>query len=269
MVISLKDAYKLCCDNLGKTDGRIVFQSVTGKTVSEVLTHPENTLDADFEEIFARIKSGEPVQYVLGETEFMGLTFKVNKNVLIPRQDTELLCEWAIDFAESKKKARVLDICTGSGCIAISVGKLTNAETFAFDISEEALKVAEENNRLNDAEVKFFKADAHTFRDLSELDLILSNPPYIETEVVKSLDKNVRDFEPHLALDGGEDGLDFYSDIAKNSFEMLKDGGALAVEIGYNQGLAVSEIFKKHFGNATVLKDLSGLDRMVYGVKNI
>ena len=269
MVISLKQAYKLCCETLGKTDGRILFEGITKKRVADALTHPEQTVKADFEPLFERISQGEPIQYVVGETEFMGFPFKVTPDVLIPRQDTELLGEWAEEMLKSKKEAKVLDICTGSGCIAISAQKITNAEVFALDISEKALAVAEENRALNDAKVKFFKADAHTFCELDELDMVLSNPPYIETEVVKGLYRNVRDFEPHLALDGGKDGLDFYEDIAKNSMKMLKKGGALGVEIGYNQGKVVSEIIKKHFGNSKVLKDLCGNDRVVYGVKNI
>ena len=269
MVICLKDAYKLCVETLGKSDGRFLFESVSKKTMSDVLTHPDEMITADFESFFERIKSGEPVQYVVGETEFMGLAFKVTPDVLIPRQDTELLCEWAIEFLEQRDTKEFLDICTGSGCIAISVSKLAKAKAYALDISEKALGVAKENNALNGTEVEFFKADAHTFSARSNLDLIVSNPPYIETEVVKTLDRNVKDFEPYLALDGGEDGLDFYRNIVKNSIKMLKNGGALAVEIGYNQGTSVSEIFEKYFGNATVLKDLSDNDRVVYGVKNI
>ena len=267
MVISLKQAYKLCCDRLGRTDGRILFEGLTEKTVSDVLTHPDDVTDADFKSAFSRLEEGEPIQYVLGETEFMGLLFKVTKDVLIPRQDTELLCEWAIDWLKDKKDRKVLDICTGSGCIAISVQKFTEADVTAIDISEKALKIAEHNSSLNNASVKFLKADAHSFCDLDNLDIILSNPPYIESDVVDGLEKKVKDFEPRLALDGGKDGLDFYGDIAKNSRKMLKSGGVLAVEIGYNQGNAVSEIFREYFGNAEVLKDLCGNDHVVVSVK--
>lgn len=269
MVICLKEAYKLCCEVLGKSDGRFLFEGITGRNISDVLTYPDKEIDADFGGLFQRVKNGEPVQYVVGKTEFMGLIFNVTKDVLIPRQDTELLCEWSLNFLKGKKNSRVLDICTGSGCIAISVEKLTGASVFALDISEKALEIARGNNLENDTNVEFFKADAHSFKGMNDLDLILSNPPYIETKVVKTLDKNVKDFEPHLALDGGPLGLDFYEDIAKNSYDMLKCSGALAVEIGYNQGAEVSSIIKKYFKNATILKDLSGNDRVVYGVKNI
>lgn len=269
MVICLKDAYKLCCDALGKADGRFLFESLTNKRVSDVLSRPDEMADADFETAIERIKRGEPVQYVVGETEFMGLVFKVTKDVLIPRQDTELLCEWAIEFLKNRESKKTLDICTGSGCIAISVSKLAKAEVSAIDISEKALEIAKENASSNGEKINFIKDDAHSFSAFTELDLVLSNPPYIKTEVVETLDKNVKDFEPHLALDGGKDGLDFYEDIVKNSFAMLKCGGALAVEIGYDQGKSVSGIFEKYFGNANVLKDLSDNDRVVYGVKNI
>ena len=269
MVICLKSAYKLCIDELGKSDGRFLFEGLTEKTVSDVLTHPDEMTDADFDNALRRIKSGEPVQYVVGETEFMGLDFKVTPDVLIPRQDTELLCEWAIDFLKKRETKKALDICTGSGCIAVSVSKLAKAEMTAIDISEKALEIAKENGILNGVKIEFLKEDAHTFSTLSELDLIVSNPPYIKTEVVETLDRNVKDFEPHLALDGGSDGLDFYQDIVINSLKMLRNGGALAVEIGYDQGASVSEIFKRYFGNVTVLKDFSDNDRVVYGVKNI
>ncbi|MBR4030630.1 MAG: peptide chain release factor N(5)-glutamine methyltransferase [Clostridia bacterium] len=263
----IKDAYKLCTDALGKTDGRILFEGVTNYTFKDVLTHGEKETDIDFNPYIKRVLGGEPIQYVLGETEFMSLKFKVTPAVLIPRQDTETLVEWAIKKID--KNARVLDLCTGSGCIAISVKKYTHAFVTALDISEDALKIAEQNASLNNADITFIKGDAHTFDELENLDFVLSNPPYIESEVVSGLDKKVKDFEPRIALDGGKDGLDFYTDIAKNSRKMLKNGGFLAVEIGYNQAEAVSDIFNKVFGNSTVLKDLCGNNRVVYSKKQV
>lgn len=263
----IKDAYKLCTDALGKTDGRILFEGLTNYTFKDVLTHGEKETDIDFSPYIKRILGGEPIQYVLGETEFMSLKFKVTPSVLIPRQDTETLVEWAIQKID--KNSCVLDLCTGSGCIAISVKKYTNAFVTALDISEDALKIAEQNAVLNNTEITFIKGDAHIFDELENLDFVLSNPPYIESDVVSGLDKKVKDYEPRIALDGGKDGLDFYKNIANNSKKMLKNDGFLAVEIGYNQAKAVSDIFNKVFGNSVVLKDLCGNDRVVYSKKQV
>ncbi len=265
MVNTIKDAYNLCVNSLGKTDGRILFEELSGNALSDVLTHGEKSCDIDFNPYISRVLSGEPIQYVVGETEFMSLPFKVSPDVLIPRQDTETLVEWAI--SNLKKGDKVLDLCTGSGCIAISVNKYALASVTALDISEKALDMAKQNAKLNNAEITFVKGDAHTFCSLSDLDMILSNPPYIESKTVLELEKKVKDFEPRIALDGGEDGLDFYEDIAINSKKMLKNGGYLAVEIGYNQAEAVSEIFDKIFGNSSVILDLCKNARVVYSKK--
>lgn len=265
MVTTIKDAYNLCVKSLGKTDGRILFEGISEATLSDVLTHGEKPCDIDFTPFISRILNGEPIQYVLGKTEFMSLPFKVTPDVLIPRQDTETLVEWAISNLE--KGDKVLDLCTGSGCIAISVSKHASACVNALDISESALEIARENAKLNDADITFIKGDAHAFCGLSDLDMILSNPPYIESKTVLELEKKVKDFEPRLALDGGSDGLDFYEDIAINSKKMLKNGGFLAVEIGYNQAEAVSEIFDRVFGNSSVIIDLCKNARVVYSKK--
>lgn len=265
--MTLKEAYSLCHKEAGETDGRILFEYCTGKTVSDVFTHPKEETAANFEEVLKRLQSGEPIQYIVGSTEFMSLPFFVTPDVLIPRQDTEILVEWAMDFLKDKTEAKALDLCTGSGCIAISIAKYTGAQMVGVDISKSALQVAEKNGEFNHAAVSFLQADALAFSGLEDLDLVVSNPPYIESAVIETLAENVKNFEPRLALDGGADGLDFYGKIAENAYTMLKTGGMLAVEIGYNQGQAVSEIFEKNFKNSAVLQDLCGKDRVVYSYK--
>lgn len=204
-----------------------------------------------------------PLEYILGKQEFMGLEFKVNENVLIPRQDTEILVEGALKSCQGKK---VLDMCTGSGCIAISIARLGNvSEMHAVDISRGALEVADENAKRNDAKVEFL--ESNLFEQVSgQYDMIVSNPPYIESGVIETLMPEVREFEPRLALDGTEDGLYFYKAISNAAPEYLTDEGEIFFEIGYNQGEAVSNIVREAgFSYVEVRKDLAGLDRVVYG----
>lgn len=205
-----------------------------------------------------------PLQYITGEQEFMGMTFKVNPSVLIPRQDTEVLVEEILKLC--KPDARVLDLCTGSGCIIISmVRNLPRIEAYAGDISRQAINVAKENAKLNQTAVVFERSNL--FEAFSgKFDVIVSNPPYIPSAEIPKLMPEVRDFEPHEALDGEEDGLFFYRKIVAGSVEYLAEGGILCMEIGCEQGAAVSEMMK-HFGflDVTVVKDLAGLDRVVRG----
>lgn len=204
-----------------------------------------------------------PLEYILGKQEFMGLEFAVNENVLIPRQDTEILVEKVLG---SCKERTVLDMCTGSGCIAISIAKLGSPEsTTAVDISEGALEVATKNAEKNEVSVHFI--ESNLFENVSgKYDIIVSNPPYIESEVIETLMPEVREFEPRLALDGTEDGLYFYRKISEAALEYLNEGGEIFYEIGYNQGEAVMNILREAgFEDTKVYKDLAGLDRIVYG----
>lgn len=204
-----------------------------------------------------------PLEYILGKQEFMGLLFKVNENVLIPRQDTEILVEGVLKNSQGKK---VLDMCTGSGCIAVSIAKLGQAsEVKAVDISAGALEVAKQNAVSNDVKVEFI--ESNLFEQVSDqYDIIVSNPPYIESEVIGTLMPEVREFEPMLALDGTEDGLYFYREISNAAPKYLTENGEIFFEIGYNQGEAVTNIVRAAgFAYAEVRKDLAGLDRVVYG----
>ena len=216
------------------------------------------------------IVQGMPIQYITNKQEFMGLNFYVDENVLIPQPDTEILVEEVINICkERKENIKILDICTGSGAIGISVAKyIENVKVILSDISTNALKVAKKNTKVNKVEDKIEIIESDMFENISnKFDIIVSNPPYIETEVIKTLDKEVQN-EPHLALDGGEDGLDFYRILVKNAKEFLKPNGYLCMEIGYNQKEAVENLLEENnYKNIYSKKDLSGNDRIVVANK--
>lgn len=204
-----------------------------------------------------------PLQHILGNQEFMGYEFMVNEHVLIPRQDTEVLVETVLPLVEGK---RVLDLCTGSGCILISLSKLGHLQqAVGVDLSKEALTVAKENAKRLEADVEFLHSDL--FEQVTGIyDVIVSNPPYIETETIEGLMEEVRDHEPRMALDGGRDGLDFYRRIVEDSVSYLAPGGYLCFEIGCEQGLAVCGLLEAQgFTGCRIVKDLAGLDRVVCG----
>jgi release factor glutamine methyltransferase len=207
-----------------------------------------------------------PLQHLTGVQEFMGMDFIVNENVLIPRQDTEILVEEVIKYIRGKDEdVKLLDMCTGSGCIAVSIDKFCeNATVIAVDISKKALAVAEKNNLNHHGDVKFIRSNL--FENIQEkFDIIVSNPPYIETAEIGTLMPEVRDYEPKIALDGTEDGLEFYRIICDNLKKYLSKEGVVFFEIGYNQGEAVSELLKTAgFENIKIIKDLSKNDRVIF-----
>lgn len=219
--------------------------------------------------------SGVPVQYITGEQYFYGRRFLVDERVLIPRQDTETLVEHALELmqrymSETDKVCcgNLLDLCTGSGCIAVTLAlELPWSRVDAADISEDALSVAKENARLNGAEVSFYCGDLFgAVPDGSLYNLITANPPYIRTDVIDTLDREVAEHEPRLALDGSEDGLAFYRRIASEAGRYLNPGGFIAFEIGYDQGPEVKKIMETcGFYDVQVYQDLAGLDRVAAG----
>ena len=232
--------------------------------------HEEDELTAEqqseYESTVHKRAEHVPLQYIIGEQEFMGLKFKVNSNVLIPMQDTETLVEEALRVA--KPGMRVLDLCTGSGCIIISLAKnVADISCTGSDISKQALLVAKENAKANEVEVEWERSDL--FENISgTFDLIVSNPPYIPTGEIPGLMPEVRDFEPVDALDGKEDGLYFYRIITEKSPEYLTSDGYLYFEIGYDQGEAVSAMMRQcGYTQVEVIKDLAGNDRVVKGRK--
>lgn len=251
-----------------------------------LMMHWQDVLqDNQCEGYFALIErraAGEPLQYITGTQDFMGLTFQVNSDVLIPRQDTETMVEDCIelikkgtlrgsDYIKAQSTKDILDLCCGSGAIGVSLAKLCdNIKVTCSDVSDRALVVAEKNAQANGCKsVKFEKSDLFSafcskFRK-KKFDLIISNPPYIESSVIPTLQSEVKDYEPMIALDGGEDGLEFYRRIACQAAEHLNKNGIIMVEIGYNQGEAVTCLFEEteKFADITCLKDLAGKDRIV------
>lgn len=206
-----------------------------------------------------------PLQYITGEQEFMGIPFHVNSSVLIPRQDTETLVEEALK--RLKPGQRVLDLCTGSGCVLISIMKnCPNIEGWGYDISKQALAVAKDNARINDVQAIFEKSDLYE-NVMDRFDMIVSNPPYIPTETILTLMPEVCEFEPMIALDGKEDGLYFYRKIIAGAKDYLHPGGKLLLEIGHDQGAAVSKMMHyAGFTDVQVIQDLARNDRVVYGM---
>ena len=243
-------------------DARELVSLAAGKRVrgagdtAELTDAQQKTLET----AVARRLAHEPLQHILGEWDFMGLTFKVSPDVLIPRQDTETLCEEAERLIKERGYKTLLDICTGSGCIGVSLQKRTGIRTTISDISEKALAVARENAEKLGADCEMEKSDLFSAFGGRKFDLITANPPYIPSETVKTLSEEVKK-EPTLALDGGADGLDLYRRIAENFAEHLNEGGALLMEIGFDQGKSVPALFEG--AEVRVLKDLAGLDRVV------
>ena len=241
---------------VAKIDRSFYFLHTNEEVDPEVLTEYERVVEKRAEHV--------PLQYITGEQEFMGMTFKVNSNVLIPRQDTETLVEEALKVIEPQME--VLDLCTGSGCILLSI--LKNAPTVhgtGSDISKQALLVAKENARLHDLDAEWVRGNL--FDNVSgQYDVIVSNPPYIAQAELPMLMPEVLHFEPMQALDGGADGLDFYRSITAEAPQYLKENGYLFFEIGYDQGKAVQQLMQDAgFKDVTIRKDLAGNDRVVKG----
>lgn len=215
-----------------------------------------------FEKYIDEIIEGKPIQYILGYQEFMGTNFKVNEHVLIPQPDTEILVEKTIEVAKTYQQPKILDMCTGSGAIAVSLSNhLSQAEISASDISEKALDIAMLNDRDN--KINFIHSDL--FESIKEkFDIIVSNPPYIKTKTIQTLSKEVQN-EPHIALDGGEDGLYFYKVIIANAYNYLEKNGYLCLEIGEDQKQQVIDLINKgkNYYDIKTYKDLGENDRVI------
>ncbi|MBQ3912986.1 MAG: peptide chain release factor N(5)-glutamine methyltransferase [Lachnospiraceae bacterium] len=255
-------------------DARYLTEYVGDLTEAQYLLARNEEIPADsllrLKELTQRRCAREPIQYILGSQEFMGLPFICNKDCLIPRQDTEILAERALEAVKvlrrDRDEIRYLDLCTGSGCVAISVTKLGNiTDAEAADISAAALAVAKKNAELNGTKLKLIEADL--FEGLEgRYDIITANPPYIDTGLIHGLIPEIWKYEPMTALDGGEDGLVFYRRIVGEAPQRLTPGGWLVFEIGDTQGEAVAALMKAAgFEQVAVLKDLAGLDRVVEG----
>lgn len=263
-------------------DARLLLEWCCGTDRNTLLAHGERAVEAAEEAGYRRAIASRmeriPLQYIIGEQEFMGLTFEVNKNVLIPRPDTEVLVEEVL--RELHDGMRILDLCTGSGCILLSLLRYSNDCTgIGVDISPEALQTARRNaGRIlktgpedSKPQAAFWLSDL--FREIpaeEKFDIIVSNPPYIKTDVINTLMPEVRDYEPRLALDGRDDGLFFLRKIVSQSGEWLYGGGMLFLETGYDQGEAIRRLMESEgYDQVEIIKDYAGNDRVARGVKRI
>lgn len=258
-----------------RLDARLLLEYVCHTKQHDMILNGSKPLSevqqAEYEALIAKRSQRIPLQHITGEQEFMGFVFQVNEHVLIPRQDTEILVEEALNIL--KPGMKVLDMCTGSGCILLSLLALTkDCEGIGADISVNALKVAKENLKSISAQcgrklsAKFVESDLFEQFQQEQFDIIVSNPPYIASAVIETLEPEVRLHEPIGALDGTADGLYFYRKIVTDSKRFLKKGGALLFEIGHDQGEAVADLMKEAgFTKVMVKKDYAGLDRVVYG----
>ena len=222
------------------------------------LTHEEL---AKFTALIQRRASREPLDSILGGTEFLGLEIPFNKLTLTPRQETEIMTDSIIRENRHKQGLKVLDLCSGSGCIGLAIAKaLPDSIVTLVDISEDTLNIARENARRNNVNVKFLKSDL--FENIEgRFDIIISNPPYIPTGDISSLEKEVLDYDPVLALDGGKDGLDLYRQMAQDVDTYLNKNGLVYMEFGMGQSPDIIDIFKDSLDNIEIIKDYSGIDR--------
>lgn len=258
-----------------KIDARLLLEFVCKTDRNALFLNAEMEIDNDevkrYLDFIAKRMKHIPLQYLTGEQDFMGLTFEVNENVLIPRQDTECLVEVVLKHLHDGM--HIMDMCTGSGCILISLMHYTNdCHGVGVDLSEKALQVAKRNaeklasNEVSEmVDIRFIQSDLFEKVE-GKYDVIVSNPPYIKTEVIDTLMPEVKEFEPMMALDGMTDGLFFYRKIVSEAKKYFNRGGQLFFEIGYDQGQEVSELMKRSgYIDVVIAQDLAGLDRVVYG----
>lgn len=268
-----KASIKLKTKNIDspKQKARILMQHILHQNRQYIIVYDGKNLTPAQEEKYFKgvdeLAQGTPLQHITHLQEFMKMNFYVNKDVLIPRQDTEVLVEEVIKIAKRINAKKILDLCTGSGAIAVSLAKyIENSQITAIDISEKALEIAEKNaiEQKVDSQIAFLQSNMFEDIPKEKYDIVVSNPPYIKKEVIKTLDKEVQE-EPYIALDGGWDGLDFYRKIVSNANEFLKYGGYLCLEIGYDQKIDVIELIEKEekYVNTYGKKDLYGNDRII------
>lgn len=279
---TLTEVYRYAIDKLNSAnvensafDAKIIFETVFGVPYSQLVLNPETPYD---EGLIDRLDvllderiNGRPLQYIIGEWDFMGFTFKVGEGVLIPRPETEMLVEYTVEKLKNIPRPVVFDLCSGSGCIGLSIKKLLpEARVFMIEKSNDALKYLDINrNEMElDRETVVIKGDItkgySEFSSLPRPDVILSNPPYIKSCEIPELQKEVQ-HEPEMALDGGEDGYDFYRSLATQWLPYINDGGYIAVECGEEQAEEISRMFRPHCDKTEILNDFSDVQRVVIG----
>lgn len=272
---ALIEAYKILKENNIESymiDAQLLLCKVLNKDKVFIILNREIEISEEEEKLFFKYvglrKNNMPVKYILEECEFMGLNFYIKEGVLIPRPDTEILVEWALETIKNKKLTKVCDLCCGSGAIGLSVASyVEDSKVDLYDISKKAIEVTKKNIekfKLVNAKVSYSDLLETSIKENNTYDIFLSNPPYIEEKEIDFLMKDVKNYEPHLALSGGEDGLYFYKNIIKNLSKVLNRGAYIGFEIGYNQSESVEKLlYENGFKNIKTLKDLSGLDRVV------
>lgn len=256
-------------------DAEIIMMKVTGFTKVQLFTKNDYILNDEQADCYGRLLNkralGVPTQYITGECEFMGLYFSVNESVLIPRPDTEILVETALDYIKKYNLKTIIDIGTGSGCIPVSLAKYSDIKAYAIDISHEALQTAINNADINNVSEKITFIESNMFENVpseiyGNVDSIISNPPYIPSDDISGLMREVKDNEPLTALDGGKDGLDFYRILTKEGKKLLRYDGFMFFEIGCEQAQEVCRLMKNEgFEDIVIINDLAGLERVVCG----
>lgn len=268
----------LKCENIETymLDTQLLLQKVLKKDKLFIMLNRQMEVNEESAKEYFRLielrKNKMPIKYILEECEFMGINFNIREGVLIPRGDTEVLVEEALDKIKENNYIDICDVCCGSGAIGISVGKiLENTRVYCYDISDIAYEVTLENiNKFNlEDRIKVCKSDLleEAIENGRRFNVVLSNPPYIRKDVIPTLMEDVKNYEPYIALCGGDDGLEFYRKITKQSLEVLKLGGMIGFEIGHDQKEDVYNIlFENGFEEIRCIKDLAGLDRVVIGI---
>lgn len=268
-----EEIYKILSDNDINEPSDIdwIFCEVLKLNRAELKIRKEISL-AEYNKIISIAKERAkniPLQRIFGKANFWGLDFFINDDTLIPRFDTEILVEQALKYINKlgNNHLKILDLCTGSGCIAVTIAKFSNSLVWASDINKNAIEIARKNAKNHNVKINFVLSNM--FDNINEkFDIIISNPPYIKSMDIKLLEPTVKNYEPILALDGGDDGLKYYNIIVNNAKEHLSKNGVLLLEIGYNQAKSVANILKTCYNDIQVVKDLQGNDRVIIASVN-
>lgn len=250
------------------SDAEFLFAHILGVSRSQLKFYGEATgeQEARFNDLIARRLSHEPMDSLIGYTEYLGLKIPFNKAVLTPRQETEIMTDNIINEYKGKENLEILDLCCGSGCIGLALSKHLGATTTLADISNEAVDIARGNAELN--HIKCDIIVSNLFDNVTgQFDIIVSNPPYIPTSDLLSLEDEVKFYDPRIALDGGQDGLDFYVKIIDSAPKYLKDNGRIYLEFGINQAEDIYNLMQENFKDITIYRDYSGIERYIKGIK--